>query len=93
MKKKKDMRAATAASSLARNKRTREFYSKILPMMRQMQREGMSYAEIAAALNKRGHVTANGGKFHKVAVHRILTTEGYKAVTPGLKAACEALAK
>ncbi|MHB9044322.1 MAG: recombinase family protein [Pirellulales bacterium] len=89
--KKKDNRKATAASSLARNQRTREFYSPLLPMMRQLRARGKSYTEIAEALNKAGHRTVQGGKFHKVAVYRILTTKGYKSVTPGLVAACKAM--
>lgn len=39
--------------------------------MREVQKAGKSYTEIAETVNKDSYRTASGGKFHKIAVHRL----------------------
>lgn len=70
---------ATANSSLARTKRAREFYASVLPIIKEMKGAGCTLEEIANELNERGFVTSQGKSFHKVAVHRLLKSNGYRS--------------
>lgn len=51
------------------------FAARMQPILEGMRRSGMSYAEIAAELNRRGEPTRKGGEWHSTTVRNILLRE------------------
>lgn len=59
----------------ARKAKADQFAANVLPIIRDLQGQGLSLRRIAATLNKRGVKTARGGKWQATTVRNILTRE------------------
>jgi DNA invertase Pin-like site-specific DNA recombinase len=67
---KKGQKLATDAAAALKNQRRNEHYAELLKDIKKMA-EKMSYAEIAAELNRRNEVTVKGKPFTAMAIYRL----------------------
>jgi len=68
-----EQRQAAQKGAAIRKEKADEFAANVLPLVKELQSEGMSLRRIAATLNERGVQTARGGAWAAATVRNIIT--------------------
>jgi len=62
----------THVPGVLRQTKADKHYSTVIPRLLQLVEQGYNQTECADILNREGFTTLDGGKFHQVAVHRLI---------------------
>lgn len=71
-RKQQALAAAVAAAAATRRREAAQAYRGLVPLVRALRRQGLSYERIAARLNADGHTTRQGKPFHAAQARLIL---------------------
>jgi hypothetical protein len=74
-------RRAAAASSISRRRDALAAYARLLPTIRRLHRQGLSFARIAAHLNAKEQATRGGGRWYAMLVLRVLDRADHEQQT------------